>query len=163
MLMAAIAIVGLLLTAITCWFTWKAAREARDDLSISPRQSLNLPRINRVRRPPLGDPFQVDIVPDEYVYPRLRRYKMRILVLRHALRSTFRGAPRTDIPGWAFVFLGPGDAERYRKEWGAHLWELIEADELKHARRDRRRLICVIFWLALVIRAHRVLTRARAR
>ncbi len=91
------------------------------------------------------------------IYVRVRDF----LVLPK--RSAFERQPRTDLPGWVVIVLGSEDAERYRKEWGAHLWEMIEAGELKQARRDRRRLIRAVLWLAFAIRVHRALKRVRAR
>jgi hypothetical protein len=47
---------------------------------------------------------------------------------------------RTDIPRWALVCLGE-EAERYAREWAAHLHERVEDGEIREAKRDRRRLV----------------------
>jgi hypothetical protein len=166
MLMDVLAILGLIASVVSSWLAWISWKAARDShvrkSSHSLDRYLSVARIvkaSRVARARGLEPYLVR----KYSRRRLGSYRLRFWVARQALNSRLQGTPRMDLPGWVFLLLGPEDAERYRKEWGAHLWELIEAAELERARRDRRRLICGIFWLALMIRVHRVLTRARAR
>jgi hypothetical protein len=165
MLETAIASTGVLLAAVTAWFTWRMGRAAgRTRMRTSLRVGASL-------RVYIAQELEVVVHDDGGSKPAPKKLDPRLhsgLGVRSRLRGvrrvvTSQRAPRTDLPGWAFLVLRHEDAERYRKEWGAHLWELIEAGELKQARRDRRRLIGVIFWLALAIRVHRVLTRARVR
>jgi hypothetical protein len=183
MLNVALSLVGILVGLLGLWM---ASRSRRDVL----RRNLVVPRvvlgegIRSVFRTtsPLQEVIQALFsTTAEYskVRPAKKRKKRRKrkamqkkgrrssylenIVASLIVRSLFRRVPRTSLPGWASVLLGPTDAERYRKEWGAHLWELIAEGDLRQARHDRRRLIRTIFWLALAIRVRRIFTRARAR
>jgi hypothetical protein len=70
--------------------------------------------------------------------------------------------PVPDIPSWAFTLMATQDAQRYAREWGAHLHQLIEEGALRQARRDRRRLALAAITLAVALRVRRALGRARS-
>ncbi len=90
---------------------------------------------------------------------RLDRNGIRIWRLRP---PKYRSA-RIDIPTWALVFLASDDAERYRREFGAYVWQLVDEGHIKQARRARRRLILTAISFAVVLRTRRLLGRARSR
>jgi len=76
-------------------------------------------------------------------------------------RMLRKRASRLGIPSVALGLLATEDAERYEREWGAHLYQLIEEGEFRQARRDRRRLVLAAITLAIVLRVRRALSRAR--
>lgn len=69
--------------------------------------------------------------------------------------------PVPDIPSWAFSLMTVQDAQRYAREWRAHLHQLIEEGELEQMRRDRRRLALAAITLAVTLRMRRA-GRARS-
>jgi|HubBroStandDraft_3_1064219.scaffolds.fasta_scaffold12454_5 hypothetical protein len=76
---------------------------------------------------------------------------------RRTWKVTRRHAPQNTVPSWAFLLLTSDDAQRYKWEWGDHLRQLIEDDEIKQARIDRRRLARAAIFLAIVLRIRRTL------
>lgn len=70
------------------------------------------------------------------------------------------GREQTSLPDWPLRLLG-SEEERYRKEWGAHLLQLIDEGEVELARIHRQQFIRQAIVLTLVTRARRVLSRAR--
>ncbi|HEY3829955.1 MAG TPA: hypothetical protein VGL57_12220 [Solirubrobacteraceae bacterium] len=72
-----------------------------------------------------------------------------------------RPAVKASVPVWAMGLMSAEDARRYAWEWGAHLCQLIEEGECKQARRDRRVLALTAVFLAVALRARRVLSGVR--
>jgi hypothetical protein len=68
---------------------------------------------------------------------------------------------RTSVPTWALRLFNPLDAQRYSREWGAHLYQLVEEGDIKQARIDRRCLVCATVFLALALRVRRAFNQAR--
>jgi hypothetical protein len=70
--------------------------------------------------------------------------------------------PATELPGWAFSFMGTRDARRYRRELEAHLWERVHDGELRAARHERWGLAVSMLVLGVVLRVRRRVERARS-
>jgi hypothetical protein len=68
---------------------------------------------------------------------------------------------RTSVPTWALRLFNPIDAQRYSREWGAHLYQLVEEGDIKQARIDRLCLMCAAVFLALALRVRRAFSQAR--
>lgn len=68
---------------------------------------------------------------------------------------------RSSPPRMALRLFAEVDAERYAREWGAHLWELVAGGEHRQARSDRRRMAIGAPWLALQLRMRALLRRRR--
>jgi hypothetical protein len=68
---------------------------------------------------------------------------------------------RTSVPTWALRLFDPVDVQRYSREWGAHLYQLVEEGEIDRARIDRRRLVFAAVFLALALRVRRAFSQAR--
>jgi hypothetical protein len=175
MLAIALAIVGIVVGFIGAWLTWRSRCEAREaapilssrmaDGDLSVRLAFRIGPDGRLVRPPGSLWQQPHHLPEPEAKELIERYRAAYRLtfesgVRAGLARRPRRTPRTDLPGWASLILGAEDAERYRKEWGAHVWELIEEGQSKQARRDRRRLIRSIFWIAVVVRVTRALTRS---
>ena len=75
------------------------------------------------------------------------------------VRRTPDAMPPT-LPGWAFRFMSAKDADRYRRELEAHLWERVRDGEVRAARRERRRLTIAMLALGVVLRVRHQLGRA---
>jgi hypothetical protein len=65
------------------------------------------------------------------------------------------------VPAWSLRLLNPEDAWRYKLEWSAHLYQLLEEGEDRQARIDRRRLALLAIALAVAPRARRTLSGTR--
>jgi hypothetical protein len=65
------------------------------------------------------------------------------------------------VPAWSLRLLNPEDAWRYKMEWSAHLYQLLEEGEERQARIDRRRLALLAVALAVALRARRIFSGAR--
>jgi cell division ATPase FtsA len=63
------------------------------------------------------------------------------------------------MPGWVFVLMTREDAERYRREWGAHLAQLVEDREERQVNKHRRQLARAAVSMAITLRARRALQR----
>lgn len=83
------------------------------------------------------------------------RYPFGIAVGRPSKARVLR------MPGWTLWLMRAEDAERYEREWGAHLAQLVEEGALEQARRDRRRLALAAVTLAVALRVRQVLSRVR--
>jgi hypothetical protein len=65
------------------------------------------------------------------------------------------------VPAWSLRLLNPEDAWRYKLEWSAHLYQLLEEGEEKQAHIDRRRLALMAIALAIALRARRIFSGTR--
>ena len=61
---------------------------------------------------------------------------------------------------WSLRLLGP-EGDRYRKEWGAHLAQLVAEGEVELARIHRRQFMRQAIMLAVTIRVRRARGRAQ--
>ena len=77
--------------------------------------------------------------------------------LRKNSKRTFSVSPR--LPLWALILFEPEEAQRWSREVESHIWELLELQEFKQARRDRRKLIVRGLLLAIGIRLAKRLKR----
>jgi hypothetical protein len=68
---------------------------------------------------------------------------------------------KTSVPTWPLRLFDPIDAQRYTREWGAHLYQLVEEGDIKRARIDRRRLAFAAVFLALALRVRRAFSQAQ--
>src|SRR4051794_23636886 len=66
--------------------------------------------------------------------PILRAGTISIMAIPHRARID------TDVPSWVLALLSYQDAERYAKEWAAHLHQRVREGEIREARVDRRSL-----------------------
>jgi len=65
------------------------------------------------------------------------------------------------VPTLVLLIFQPKDRDRYRREWNAHLGQLITEGEIMQAKRDRRRLAFAAIPLAIAMRMRRAFRRAR--
>lgn len=91
------------------------------------------------------------------------RAVLAAVAAREQLALSAREQRKSQMPDWALLLLRTDDADRYRKEFGAHLCELIQAGEMRQARRDRRRMIAAVLWFAVALRARRLITQTQSR
>jgi hypothetical protein len=121
------------------------------------------------RSPGLSRPFRRDkyqtlwgdpIAPDD-----VRRYE---LVRAGERRTVFGFGPVPTLDPnarpvrWALRILPANEADRYRREWGAHLDERVRGGEIKAARLDRMRFIFLAIGFAIVIRIRSWAKRPKA-
>jgi hypothetical protein len=112
-----------LLTAILGLITgWGVSRRRGRDNQMRPYEL--------VVKLPSGDAW----VPRETDVEQLRRRSRPANMSEHewhlllsAVAARDRRDSKGDVPDWILRLLHGDDADRYRKEWGAHLYELIEA------------------------------------
>jgi hypothetical protein len=78
-----------------------------------------------------------------------------------SIRRMAQAADRSvSVSGWPMRLLG-AERERYQREWGAHLLQLVEDGEIEQARAHRRQFRRQAVLLAIAIRTRRALGRAR--
>lgn len=167
------------LLSVTEWLSVGAFASTMFGLAVGLRHLRELRDLKKTRLQ--VDVFRVDhILGNErqpvfisHTIPRPRRSRRRFsadLLAFYAswLESPHAGLrqkapPRIDIPAWSLVLLSHDDAERYRREFGAHLWQLVTEEQFNRARRERRRFAVAAVTLAVVLRVRHVLVRARPR
>jgi hypothetical protein len=146
-------------------FIWAAKRLSGLDLELRAYRELERAKFLRARAAAEAEgDGPSPRTPDELTYELLRRLKMerRMRLWMRRPRNPRSRPVKSDVPAWALIFLSPEDARRCSREWAAHLHERIADDELRAARRDRRRLARYAILLAVTRRAQRAVSKSRS-